>query len=521
MKQQTFLKGAVILTIAGFLNRILGFFLRVVMVHYLGDEGVGLYSMIYPVYITLILLSTVGFPVAIAKLVSEKNAQKDVRAVMRILKTSIIFLLGTSLTMTIILVCSARWIAINLLSDIRTYRLLLAIAPSLVFVTMASVFRSYFQGLKTMTPTAVSQTIEQLIRIVASVFFITFLTQRGIQYGATGAALGITMGEFSGIATLLVIFVIHRIIRNGNDLLSIDIQQAPQTTYSFPQAFKDLFKLGLPITIGRLVISLMYTIDAILIPSQLQRGGLTIAEATSQFGQLTGIALQIIFLPTIISTALTTSLVPSIADALARNQLQKIRDKYHEVLRITFYIGFPASLFFIFRGSQICILLFDFPEAGILLTLLGLGAISTYFIHVAGGVLNGLGKPHLAVKNLIIGASFKLGFLLTLVSHPLFGIKGAALSLAIGWIVSSIADFISIGRIIGFGMNFYHLLIKPLAGCVLIYLLLPLMDSLAIFLGLTPKLVTLFTLIISAIVYLIWMIIIKGISKEDLKKFKQ
>lgn len=521
MKQQTFLKGAVILTIAGFLNRILGFFLRVVMVHYLGDEGVGLYSMIYPVYITLVLLSTVGFPVAIAKLVSEKNAQKDVKGVMKLLKTAIFFLLGTSLTITVILIFSSKWIAINLLSDIRTHRLLLAIAPSLVFVTIASVFRSYFQGLKTMTPTAVSQTIEQLIRIAASVFFIIFLTKRGLQYGATGAALGITMGEFSGMCTLLLIFVIHRVIRNGSDLLSIDLERAPESNYSFRQAFKDLFKMGLPITIGRLVISLMYTIDAILIPSQLQRGGLSIAEATSQFGQLTGIALQIIFLPTIISSALTTSLVPSIADALARNQQEKIREKYHEVLRITFYIGFPASLFFIFRGSQICNLLFNFPEAGILLAILGLGAISTYFIHVASGVLNGLGKPHLAVKNMIIGASCKLGLLLTLVNHPVFGIKGAAIGLAIGWIISSIADFISIGRIIGFSMNLYHLIVKPLAGCLIIYGLLPLIDSFALFIGLTPKLIILFTLIVSAILYLIWMILIKGISKADLKKFKQ
>ncbi len=520
MKQQTFLQGAIILAIAGFLNRILGFILRIVMVHYLGDEGVGLYSMIYPIYVTLILLSTAGFPVAIAKLVSEKNAQRDTRAAMRILKVSFTCLLGSSLAITLLLIFSAKWVAVTLLSDIRTYRLLLAIAPSLIFVTIASILRSYFQGLKTMTPTAISQTIEQLIRIGSSFILIALLIKQGLQYGATGAAIGITLGEFSGMITLVIIFITHRFIRNGNDLLTTDLRSAPPTQYTSRHALKDLFKLGVPITIGRLVISLMYTLDAIMIPSLLQRSGLSVAEATSQFGQLTGIALQIIFLPNIINNALTTSLVPSVSDALARNKMNAIREKYHEVLRITTYIGFPASLFFIFRGNEICQLLFNFPEAGSLLSLLGFGALATYFVHVAGGVLNGLGKPQIAVKNMIIGTSFKLGCLYVLTGHPLFQIKGAAIALSIGWNIGAIADFISIGRIVGFKMNLTHILFKPLSGCLLLYWVLPLMENLGFNFGLHPRLITLYTIIVSIVFYLGWMILVQGVTKKDLQKFK-
>ncbi|AZR74163.1 stage V sporulation protein B [Anoxybacter fermentans] len=520
MKQQTFLKGAVILMAASFFNRILGFILRVVMVHYLGDEGVGLYSMIYPIYVTLVLLCTAGFPVAIAKLVSEKNAQGDVHGVKRILRLAITFVIITSITIAGILLLSAEWVAKSILSDLRTYYLILAISPALIFVSIASVLRSYFQGLHTMTPTAISQMIEQLVRITASIFLIILLINKGLKYGAAGAAIGITLGEFSGMMTLIILYISHCFSGRSTDLLLRNLKTAPPSSYSYKQIFKDLCKMGIPITLGRLIISLMYSLDAILIPTQLQRSGLSVAEATSQFGQLSGIALQVIFLPTIISVALTTSLVPTISDALARNNMQAIRAKYHEVLRITFYTGMPATLFFIFRGRQICYLLFDFAEAGSLLALLGVGAISTYFIHVAGGILNGLGKPHLAVKNMIIGAAFKIIGLLTLVSHPLLGIRGAAISIVTGWITGSIADFISLGRIVGFKLNLYHLVIKPFFGCLVLYWLLPIFDNAGKILGLNPKSVTLLTIFLSSIFYFIWMILVKGISKDDLKKFK-
>lgn len=520
MKQQTFLKGAIILTIAGLINRILGFVLRVVMVHYLGTEGIGLYSMIYPIYITLILLCTFGFPVAIAKLVSERNAKKDVKGSLKLLNTALTFVLITSSIITCLLFITAKWISGHLFSNIRLYYLFLAIAPSLIFVSIASVLRSYFQGLRTMTPTAVSQFIEQTIRILASILLISLLIERGLQYGATGAAIGVTLGEFAGMLTLIILFIAHRYFGKSSELVPIAYSVAPSTSYTTHQAFKDLAKMGVPITIGRLVISLMYSIDAILIPNLLQKAGYSIAEATSQFGQLSGIALQIIFLPTIISVALTTSLVPSISDALARKNMKEIRKKYQEVLRFTFYIGFPATLFFVFKSSEICHLLFNYAAAGPILSILAVGAISTYYTHVAGGVLNGLGKPHLAVRNMVIGAFFKLGLLLTFVSHPMFGIKGAAISLTTGWIIGSIANFISIGKIVGFSFNLYHLVLKPLAGCWLLYWLLPLFNNLGISLGLETRWITLLTILVSAVIYIIWMIIVKGISKDDLAKFK-
>lgn len=520
MKQQTFLKGAIILMAAGLINRILGFALRVVMVRYLGDEGIGLFSMIYPHYVTLVLLSTGGFTVAISKQISEKNALGDVRGVDKILRLALFFVLCTSFTIGTALFLNARWVAEHILSDLRTYYLLLAIAPALVFVSVASILRSYFQGLRTMTPTAVSQNIEQIVRISVSMYLISLLVDKGLRYGAAGAAIGITLGEFAGMMFLILLFAYHRLIKKGNDLLSRDLHSTPSSTTSYRKLFKDLCKIAIPVTVGRLVISIMYSVDAILIPNQLQQAGLSTVEATSQFGQLMGIALQIIFLPTVFTSSLTTSLVPTISDAMARNNIKAIRAKYHEVLRITSYIGIPGTLFFIFRGNEICHLLFNFAEAGSLLAILGIGAVATYYIHVAGGVLNGLGKPHLAVKNMIIASAFKIGGILTLASHPIFGIRGAAISISAGWIIGSIADFISIGRIIGFRMNIVHIILKPLLGTFVLYWALPVFDFFGMFLGLSTKIVTLFSISLSILLYFGWMILVGGFTKEDLNKFK-
>ncbi|MFW6238360.1 MAG: oligosaccharide flippase family protein, partial [Halanaerobiales bacterium] len=172
MKKQSFFAGAFVLTAAGFINRLLGFLLRMLIVRQIGDEGLGLFQMVYPLYITSLLLATAGFPVAISKLIPERLAEDRIPGVLHYLKVTVIILSLSGTSLALILLFSAHFLTTTILSDPRTYFPLLGLLPALVICPLASAFRGFFQGHRTMIPTAVSQLTEQISRFLATVTII-------------------------------------------------------------------------------------------------------------------------------------------------------------------------------------------------------------------------------------------------------------------------------------------------------------------------------------------------------------
>jgi len=182
MKKQSFLQGALILMIAGLINRSIGFVLRLFLVRVIGDEGLGLFQMVYPFFMTLLLICTAGFPVAISKLIPERLAQNDQEGSYSLLKITLVFVSLTSIIISFLLYFSAEFIAEHIFSDQRTYFILLAIIPALIISPVAASLRSFFQGYHTMIPTAVSQIIEQLSRMIATLILINMISYLGIKY---------------------------------------------------------------------------------------------------------------------------------------------------------------------------------------------------------------------------------------------------------------------------------------------------------------------------------------------------
>lgn len=517
MNKQSFLQGAVILMAAGFINRILGFILRIILVRLIGDEGLGLFQMVYPLFMTLLLISTAGFPVAISKLIPERLAKEDKNGAYHLLKVTLFFVTFMGSLMAILLYYSADFISEHIYSDARTRIILMAIAPALIISPLTASFRAFFQGFHTMIPTAISQISEQISRMVATLTLINIVGYLGLKYQSAGIALGISIGEFSGLLILLYLFINHLFssrIKPGLKNIKIN--------HKFKVDFKKIARLAIPITLGRIVNSMMLSGEAVLIPRQLQLSGLAVKEATSLYGQLSGMVEQVIFLPTVITIALTTSLIPNVSDAYARNNISKIQNNYQDVIRITTYLGFPMTVIFFTRGREICQLLFGYPEAGSLLTAMAISATFIYYLQVSSGLLNGLGKPQLALINLSIGSVIKLTGIYFLTQQPQLRIIGAVLSITMGYILSSLLNFISIGNNIGYQLNLKDAIIKPLFSSGVIFYLSHRMELIfkLIPLKLSYRLENLLSLILLGIIYLIIMTLIGAIKPEDIERFR-
>ncbi|MDI3548636.1 MAG: stage sporulation protein [Halanaerobiales bacterium] len=521
MKKQSFLQGALILMIAGFINRIMGFLLRIILVRLVGDEGLGLFQMVYPLFMTLLLISTAGFPVSISKLIPERLAKNNLEGSYDLLKVTLVFVCLTSFTVSLLLYFSAEFIAEHIYSDERTYLIILAIIPCLFMSPMTASFRGFFQGFHTMIPTALSQIVEQLSRVAATLILIDMVSYLGLKYQAASIALGISIGEFSGLLILIILFIHHLYSPKSNTREKTQkIKQ--KSKHNYFNDLKEICSLAIPITLGRIVNSLMISGEAILIPRQLQISGFSVKEATSLYGQLSGMVEQLLYLPTVITIALTTSLIPNISDAYARNNIDKIKNNYQDVIRITTYLGLPITIIFFTRGSEICQLLFGYPEAGTILAIMAFSSTFIYFLQVSSGMLNGLGKPQLALLNLSIGSLLKLIGIFFLTRQPELGIQGAAISISLGYMLSALLNFITIGHNIGYGLNVKQCFLKPMFSSSILLIINPYLTKIIKLLPYKPgsHLETLIVLFLLIIIYLLIMVLIRAITPEDLDRFK-
>ena len=361
---QSFLRGAFILAAAGLVVKLLGAFYRIPFTRLVGSEGVGLYQMAYPIYITLIALSTSGIPIAISMLVAEKGARGDRFGARQVFLLALAFLFLFGLLLTIGLYHSAHYLAESVLGDARAYYSLVSIAPAILVISVASAFRGYFQGWQLMWPTALSEVIEQCIRVGTVLWAAYVLLDRGVEFAAAGAAFGAFTGGCGGLLVLVCLLLwfergLHRQFRPGGWSRALSLLDGAG------QLLKRLLLFALPISAGSLVLPLVQTIDAIIIPHRLQTAGFSYHQATAMFGELSGMAGTLVYLPAVFTVSLAVSLVPNIASALARGRTREINERVATAIRVTILFCLPAAVGLIVLATPLASLLFADRRAGV------------------------------------------------------------------------------------------------------------------------------------------------------------
>jgi len=514
VEQKSFFRGALILSLAGIISKVLGAVYRIPFARLVGDEGVGLYQMAYPFYTMILAVSTAGIPLAISKLVAERHHRQDEIGINRVFRISMALLLITGTLASISLYMGAEYIAINILKEPRAALSLKAIAPAILFTSGMSTLRGYFQGYQTMTPTAVSQVFEQLIRVTTVFLAAFYLLPLGVEYAAAGATFGAASGGFAGLILLWLIY-----LWNNHKKKRVTIPQVQLERETSRDLVRQIVYLAVPISIGGLVLPLMQTMDTFLVPLRLQAAGFSTAEATGLYGQLSGMAGAIINRPFIITTALAASLVPAVADSLASGRIGNVRGQFSSAMLLALIIVLPASLGLFLLAEPICQLLYDEPAAGIPLAWLAPTVLVVGFYQTSTGALQGLGKPVIPVISLLYGAIIKgvLTFVLTAV--PTLGIKGAALATVIGFLVAAIRNLLIISKIIGFAwFRFRDHFLKPVISVTLMGIAVMVSFEKMLSIGIRQELSTLLAISLGAGVYFLVLIAIGGIKAQDIRR---
>lgn len=456
-----FVKGAAILGVAGLVSKLLGAVYRIPYQNIAGDIGLYVYMQVYPLYTTLLILATAGFPIAISKIVSERVAIGDTLGARRAFRVASIALVVLGLFFFLLLYTGAPVIA-RFMGDEHLTTPLRAVAWSLPLVPMAAILRGYFQGHQNMMPTGVSQVIEQLIRVIF--ILVAAFWAMNVYQDAYLAGTGAVFAAFpGGIAAILVLLWYWRRDKQGAQLIPERTQQAGVSAWTNRQVLRSLLMYAVPICMGALVLPLVPLVDSVTVVNMLQISGTPedlakLAKGAFDRGQ------PLIQFGTFFATSLSLALVPAISEAVAQRQHQMIANRSEIAIRLTFLLGLPASFGLALLAEPINVMLYGDKNGTEALAVQSFTIIFATLSIASAGILQGLGRVMRPARNLFIGVLVKL--ILNLALVPLWGISGAALSTVIAYLVAMGLNVLAVKKYTGAQIGLRQTVKKPFLSVI-------------------------------------------------------
>jgi len=475
MGGRTFLKGAAILAVSGLVAKLIGAAFRIPLTYVVGAEGMGLYQMAYPIYAFLLVASTSGLPVAISKMVSEKMAQSDRRGAHRVFVVAFRILFWMGLLSFLILAAGSYGLSL-LIGNPKSFYSILAIAPSLFFVSIMSAFRGYFQGLQVMSPTAFSQLVEQAGRLGIGLVLAVLFMGYGVEFGAAGAILGVTLSSIVALLFLVWVYVSH--IRKARADHRLSAKRGFEL--SNRQIAVRIMKIALPVTLGASVMPFVNLADKLMVVNLLSRtlnpqsgAFFTVSEATGLYGLLTAYVNPLANMPSLFTVALAMSLVPAISESMAKKDKSSIAKRATAGIRVTILIALPAMAGMFTLAEPIIGFLYRalpaseaFKAAGIL-SISALGIFFLAMIQTLTALLQGINRIMVPVRNLFIGALVKLIITFLLVRIPGVNVVGAAIGTVSCYAIAALLNLFMVRKYIKFTSRLRDILLKPALAALL------------------------------------------------------
>ncbi|HHW00320.1 MAG TPA: stage V sporulation protein B [Clostridiaceae bacterium] len=450
MSKKSFFSGAIILMIAGLIVRIFGFIYRIYLSNLIGAEGMGLFQLISPVYSLIILTLTSGISIAVSKMVAEEEARGHYINLRRITSCAAVFILICGIIISVLIALNVDFIVKTILKDNRTYFSLLVLLPSIPVIATASALKGYFYGTQDVTPTAISQIVEQIVRIGLVLLMASYFLKLGLEYACALATAGMAIGEVSNLAVLYIIYLARK---NRSKRL-------PRTGILRKRViFKNMITIATPISFNRFITSIMAAVEYIMIPRMLLAGGNDYQTSIELYGRLTGMAMPLVFFPCIVTSSLATTLVPAISEAMSLKNLRAAVYRISKSIQITFVLGFMFTAVFMTYPKEIGDILYKKEDIGWILSLLSFTCIFVYLQQTLLGIMNGLGKQGVSLRNSSIGYIIRICFVYFCV--PKYGIKGYIWGMIISLAIVCILDLYKVSSVTGMHFDIRNWVFKP------------------------------------------------------------
>lgn len=512
-KKQNFLQGAAILTFGTLLVKLIGALYKIPMNRIIGTEGFGHFNVAYSIYNVLLMISSTGLPIAVSRMISEANTLGNRRQVQHIFRVSLRLFLIIGVVCTGAMLIFAPQLA-NLMRDPDAVWAIAALAPSVLFVCVLCAFRGYFQGQQYMTPTAVSQVIEAVGKLVIGLGAVVIILNMGlgVAEAAGGAILGVTIGIV--VAAIYLFFVYKkRHIRLTEADRMMPVESMGETT-------RQLLKLAVPITIGSAGLQIFNAIDTMIIQGRLQDAiGLTAKEATAMFGTYSA-AQTFYMLPSALIAPLAISIIPSVTEALTLNDFRKARSAEESAIRMTALIGLPCGAGLAVLAGPIQEFAYGYDMetlsvAGPILALLGIAVIFNCMVTVTTSILQAHGKVNVPIYTTLAGGIVNVVTDYVLIGVGSIHIYGAAIATIAYCAVIMFLNIFAMHRSMDLPPRILKQFVKPVVATAVMAVAAYLVYEGAYNFLASNLLATFCSVAVAVVVYVVLVYLLKIVTWED------
>lgn len=511
IKKQTFMKSVAVVMIAQLVIKLMGFIYRVILTNIEGfqDAGNSYYGTGYKVYVFILAIATTGVPSAISKLVAEKMAVNDPKGAHKIFRTAVKLFTFIGLFFAAILFFGADFIAVHLLSNPGVAGTLATLAPAVLFVSIASVFRGYFIGMQNVSAHSVGQVIEQIVNSVLSVVFVLMLMGKSPEIMAMGSTAATAVSTFVALAYLYIFYQknkasVHENIRNA----------APHIVESTKVTVRKIMKYVIPISFASIVVSLSGLVDILSVMEGLQNHGYSIEKANEIYGIIVGKVDILVSIPHTFNVAIVTPLIPMITELVVKKDYKGAQNRINFSMKLSSIIAFPCTVGLAILAEPLFKVIFPNAPAGAFLLQIEVWAIIFSLIaQVAEGALNGVGKLIVPGVSILVSALVK--YILNVTLIPVYGEVIVPITTIVYHLVNCLIVTAVLYKTLKSKPDVKNIFVKPLVASaimgVVVYLLYKVLS-----LVISSSIINMgISIIIGAIIYFILLLILQTLSDEE------
>lgn len=558
-KNQSFLQGAFVLAASMIIVKCFGMIYKIVLANMFGGVGTGLFNAAYALYNPLFMLATAGFPIAISRMVSESAANGRFRDVKKIHRVSVPIFVITG-CVCFVLMAAGSFLYVNLIKTPNAIFAILALAPTVLFGCLMSIYRGYFEGMRNMVPTATSEIIEATFKLFVGLTMAYLTIRFGVnQYETTGYVLGmkctsleqatnyimpiavgaaITGISLGGIMGFIYLYVHYR--RNGDGITREELINSPRPR-SDRETIKTLVRTAIPIGVGAILLSITDVVDTSLVQSRiydimqtnpdalLNIYGTLIPDSVYYAGETHtylfgcfGYAQTLTMLITSLTQVFGSSALPSVTAAWTSKDKAKLKQSLETVLRVTLIVTIPSGIGLSVLSEPVLSLIYGSPNvsneveiASKVLTTMGISVIFVGTATPICSMLQAVGRVDLPLKLMAIGMVSKIIINYILVGIPEINIQGAPIGTFVCYLFISVVGIFFLCRYTKIVPNFMSILIKPLLAAVVCGVGAFVSYSLLNYF-ISSKIATILAVLAAIVIYVICLFLFRGVQKDDI-----
>lgn len=452
LKKNPLITGTIILTATGLFSKSIGFFYRIFLSNTIGEEGMGLYQLVFPAIGVCMAVCAMSFQTAISRFVAAEQAAGTGNRGQLTLRAGMVLSVLLSLGFTFLLYMLAAPICTYILLEERCEPLLKVACLSLPFATIHSCLSGYYYGRKKASIPALAQVVEQLVRVTTVFIIWNIGMEKGIPLTPLGVMAGMTIGEAVSALFIGIMYLMKESVRKAEPSPLLPIM-------------KNLTSMAVPLSANRFILSVLQSAEAVLIPSRLQLFGMTNSQALSVYGVLTGMAMPFILFPSTLTNSISVMLLPIVAEAQSADNSGQISRASSLNIRFCLWLGILFTAIFILFGNDMGMAIFQSEMAGRYLTILSWLCPFLYLSSTTSSILNGLGKTKAVFFHNVISMGVRLLFIIFLV--PIFGITAYLWGTLFSQLLLTLLHMISLFMISPFSFSAFRDLLYPSLFAVL------------------------------------------------------